>query len=67
MTTDGPPMNEGEKLSLNSDDHAGVGDERQRATRRWLQETERFAQEVARRWPSSVSSVDLIRDQRREL
>jgi prevent-host-death family protein len=33
----------------------------------WLEETEAFAQEVAHRWPSSATSVDLVRDQRRDL
>src|SRR3954471_3610196 len=34
--------------------------DRRRAARAWLEETEAFAQEVARRWPSSASSVDLV-------
>jgi antitoxin (DNA-binding transcriptional repressor) of toxin-antitoxin stability system len=33
----------------------------------WLDETEAFAQEVARRWPSQSTSVDLIDAQRRQL
>jgi prevent-host-death family protein len=41
--------------------------DRRRAARAWLEETEAFAQEVARRWPSSASSVDLVRDQQRDL
>ena len=41
--------------------------DRLRAARAWLEETEAFAQDVARRWPSTVSSVDLVREQRREL
>jgi antitoxin (DNA-binding transcriptional repressor) of toxin-antitoxin stability system len=40
---------------------------RQSAARAWLEETEAFAQEVAQRWPSSATSVDLVRDQRRDL
>jgi prevent-host-death family protein len=42
-------------------------DNRGRAAREWLLETEAFAQEVARRWPSPVSSVELVREQRRDL
>jgi prevent-host-death family protein len=42
-------------------------DQRRLAARAWLEETEAFAQEIARRWPSSSSSVDLVRDQRRDL
>ena len=53
MTTDEPPMNEGEKPKLSADDQAGVDDERRRVAREWLQETEAFAQDVARLWPSS--------------
>jgi prevent-host-death family protein len=33
----------------------------------WLEETEAFAQEVAPRWLSDISSVDLVREQRRDL
>ena len=42
-------------------------EDRRQAMREWLQETKAFAEEVARRWPSSVSSVELIHEQRREL
>jgi prevent-host-death family protein len=42
-------------------------DARRQALRTWLDETETFAQEVARRWPSPTSSVELIREQRREV
>jgi prevent-host-death family protein len=42
-------------------------DQRRRAARTWLEETEAFAQEIARRWPSPASSVDLVRDLRRDL
>jgi prevent-host-death family protein len=41
--------------------------DRLREARVWLDETEAFAQDIARRWPSTVSSVDLVREQRREL
>lgn len=67
MTTDEPHANKGEQSNLSTNDQLHVGDERRRAAREWLQETEAFTQEVARRRPSSVSSVDLIREQRREL
>ena len=44
-----------------------TSEERRQAMMEWLRETEEFAQEVALRWPSSISSVELIREQRREL
>ena len=49
-----------------ADEARSAGDSRQ-AMLDWLRETEAFAQEVARRWPSSVSSVELVREQRRDL
>jgi prevent-host-death family protein len=42
-------------------------EQRRLAAQAWLEETEAFAQEVARRWPAPSSSVDLVRDQRRDL
>jgi hypothetical protein len=37
------------------------------AVRAWLDETEAFAQEIARHSVTSASSVELVREQRREL
>jgi antitoxin (DNA-binding transcriptional repressor) of toxin-antitoxin stability system len=54
------------RLSPSLPDEPDATEDRRQAMREWLQETEAFAQEVARRWPSSVSAVELIREQRRE-
>ena len=55
------------RLSPTQADETRSADDRRQAMLDWLRETEGFAQEVARRWPSSVSSVELIREQRRDL
>lgn len=55
------------RLTSAPSDPSPDADGERRTLRAWLSETETFAQEVARRWPSSISSVELIREQRREL
>jgi antitoxin (DNA-binding transcriptional repressor) of toxin-antitoxin stability system len=55
------------RLSRSVSHKSNNADDRRQAMRDWLRETEEFAQDVARRWPSSISSVELIREQRREL
>jgi hypothetical protein len=67
MMTDEPHMYEDSESDRGNNDQPGLEDDRRQAAREWLRETEAFAQEVARRWPSSLSSVELIREQRREL
>ena len=55
------------RLSPAQVDEARSTEDHRQAMLDWLRETEAFAQEVARRWPSSVSSVELVREQRRDL
>lgn len=55
------------RLSPTQTDETRSAENRRQAMLDWLRETEAFAQEVARRWPSSISSVELLNDQRRDL
>jgi len=60
-------MYEDSESDHSNNDQPGLEGDRRQAAREWLRETEAFAQEVARRRPCSLSSVELIREQRREL
>jgi antitoxin (DNA-binding transcriptional repressor) of toxin-antitoxin stability system len=51
-----PPLSDAERA-----------EQRRLAMREWLRETEMLAQEIGRVWPSDVSAVEAVREQRREL
>jgi antitoxin (DNA-binding transcriptional repressor) of toxin-antitoxin stability system len=55
------------RLSPTQSDETRGAEDRRQAMLDWLRETEAFAQDVARRWPSAVSAVELVHEQRRDL
>jgi len=51
-------------VTKQSPDEQGASAQRREAMKRWLEETERLAQEIGRKWPASVSAQEALDDVR---